>query len=82
MLFSNPHTLPAEPGGRSARENLMIKLSRDGGATWPISRTLDPGRSAYSDLTVLPDGTVICLYEAATGIVAARFNLEWVTAAP
>lgn len=82
MLFSNPHTQPTEPGGRSARENLVIKLSRDGGVTWPVSRTLDPGRSAYSDLAVLPNGTVLCLYEAASGIVAARFNLEWLTGSP
>jgi hypothetical protein len=28
---------------------------------------------------VLPDGTVLCLYEADTSIDCARFNLEWVT---
>ena len=82
LLFSNPHTLPAEPGGKSARENLSIKLSRDDGKTWPVSRTLDAGPSAYSDLAVLPDGTVLCLYEKASDIVAARFGLDWVVAQP
>ena len=82
LLFSNPHTQPTEPGGKSARENLSIKLSRDDGKTWPVNKTLDAGPSAYSDLAVLPDGTVVCLYEKASDIVAARFNLEWLTGAP
>ncbi len=82
LLFSNPHTLPATPGGKSARENLSIKLSRDNGQTWPVNRTLDAGPSAYSDLVVLADGTVVCLYEKGSDIDAARFNLAWLTGAP
>ncbi|MEI6466374.1 MAG: sialidase family protein, partial [Verrucomicrobiota bacterium] len=77
-----PHTLPATPGGKSARENLSIKLSRDNGQTWPVNRTLDAGPSAYSDLVVLADGTVVCLYEKGSDIAAARFNLAWLTGAP
>jgi sialidase-1 len=86
LLFSNPHTLALDkigkeiPAGRGKRENLSIKLSRDDGKTWPVNKVLDPGKAAYSDLAVLPDGTVLCLYEADTNIVCARFNLEWVTA--
>ena len=53
---------------------------RDDGKTWPINKTLDAGPSAYSDLAVLPDGTVLCLYEGKADIVVARFNLEWITA--
>lgn len=67
------------PAGRGKREN-SIKLSRDDGKTWPVNKTLDPGKAAYSDLDVLPDGTVLCLYERADVIGCARFNLEWVTA--
>ena len=77
LLFSNPHTLPATPGGKSTRENLSIKLSRDDGRTWPVNRTLDAGPSAYSDLAVLPDGRVLCLYEARNDIRIARFDLAW-----
>ena len=33
-----------------------------------------------ADLAVLPDGTVLCLYEGKADIVVARFNLEWITA--
>jgi sialidase-1 len=85
LLFSNPHTLPRDaagkevPGGRGLRENLTIKMSKDDGNTWTVSRTLDSGKAAYSDLAVLPDGTVLCLYEAGNDIVATRFNLEWLT---
>ena len=85
FIFSNPHTLKLDkdgkevPAGRGKRENLSIKLSRDDGKTWPVNKVLDPGKAAYSDLAVLPDGTVLCLYEADTNIVCARFNLEWIT---
>jgi sialidase-1 len=85
LLFSNPHTLGRAkdgqeiPAGRGKRENLCIKLSRDHGQTWPINKVLDPGKAAYSDLAILPDGTVLCLYEADTSIDCARFNLEWLT---
>jgi len=83
LLFSNPHTLPldkegnAVPAGKGKRENLCIKLSRDDGKTWPVNKVLDPGKAAYSDLAVLPDGTVLCLFERADSIDCARFNLEW-----
>jgi sialidase-1 len=85
LLFSCPYTLALDkegrpvPAGRGKRENLCIKLSRDDGKTWPVNKVLDPGKAAYSDLAVLPDGTVLCLYEADTSIDCARFNLEWVT---
>jgi len=84
LIFSNPHTLPMDkdgkemPRGKGKRENLSIKLSRDDGKTWPVSKTLESGPSAYSDLAVLPDGTVLCLYEGEKKIVVARFDLEWI----
>lgn len=86
LVYSNPHTLKLDadgketPAGRGKRENLSIKLSRDEGKTWPVSKTLDAGPSAYSDLAVLPDGTVLCLWETKNDIQCARFNLEWITA--
>ena len=88
QLYSAPHTLGRDaagkeiPVGRGKRENLSIKLSRDDGKTWSVNKTLDAGPSAYSDLAVLPDGTVLCLYEKNSDIVAARFNLEWLAGAP
>ncbi len=85
LVFSNPHSLELDkkgkekPAGRGKRKNLSIKLSHDDGKSWPVSKTLDAGPSAYSDLAVLPDGTVLCLYEADQSMVCARFNLEWIT---
>jgi sialidase-1 len=83
LVFSNPHRLGLNargepvPAGRGKRENLSIKLSRDDGRTWPINKTLEAGPSAYSDLAVLPDGTILCLYEGGRKIVLARFGIDW-----
>jgi sialidase-1 len=40
----------------TARTNLTLRLSHDGGITWPEVKLLYPGVSAYSALTTLPDG--------------------------
>lgn len=91
LLFSNPNITNRE---NQKRENVTVKASKDGGKTWPISRLLRPGPSAYSDLAVLPDGTIFCFYESGTPegdlkhkrpwayaqLTLARFNLEWLTA--
>jgi len=85
LIFSNPHSLGLDksgkeiPAGRGKRQNLSIKLSRDDGQTWPISKTIEKGASAYSDLAVLEDGTVLCLFEGDSTIVCARFKLDWLT---
>jgi len=74
ILFSNPDSrLP------HVRRNLSIKLSYDEGETWPVSKTLEPDISGYSDLTVGSDGTIYCIYETDRNICVARFNLEWLT---
>ena len=97
LLFSGPDSLGGaavqpKPGKRRDRRNLSVKLSRDNGLTWPVSRVLEPGPSAYSDLAVLPDGTMLCIFErgrdAPAGeksfpyarISLARFNLPWLLA--
>ena len=73
------------------RKNLSIKLSYDEGQTWPVNKPLEPGYSAYSDMAVAPDGTILCLYERGRNspddkkptsyshLTVARFNLEWLT---
>ena len=57
-------------------------MSFDEGATWPVAKVLEPGFSAYSDLAVLPDGTILCLYETGAArkygaLTLARFSLDW-----
>jgi sialidase-1 len=94
LLFANPDTLEprpkqkATPGRGRTRKNVSVKLSYDEGKTWPVSKTLEPGLSGYSDLAVGRDGSIFCLYESSstdgaifsTGQLAlARFNLEWLT---
>lgn len=95
LLFSNPHNLErsdgkSRPGGNRDRKNLTVKLSNDDGKTWPVSRSREPGASAYSDLAVLPNGDVLCLYERGkkgdiakpdkvAALTVARFNLAWLT---
>ena len=85
LLFSNPHTLPLNedgaeiPGGKGKRENLSLKISRDDGRTWPVTKTLHAGPSAYSDLAALPDGTILCLFEAGESIDCLRISPDWIT---
>ncbi len=67
------------PGKGAPRKNLSIQLSQDSGETWSAPKTLEKGSSAYSDLVVLPDQTVVCLFEAGESIFSARFSLDWVS---
>lgn len=62
------------------RKNLTVRLSEDNGKTWPISKTLDPGTVSYSDIAVLPDNSILILYETGKGkpVYCIRTNLEWI----
>ena len=76
ILFSNPAS--------TKREKMTVRLSRDEGKTWPHGKELHAGPAAYSCLTVLPDGTIGCLYERGSKspyeeITFARFDREWLT---
>ena len=51
------------PGSTSTRENVTVYLSSDGGQTWPISRQVYNGYSAYSALEVLDNGTIGIIVE-------------------
>lgn len=57
LLFLNP----AHP---EKRENMTLRISQDEGASWPGSLVLHEGPSAYSDMTRLSNGNLVCLYEA------------------
>ena len=82
--FRRNRLLFVNPANNSRRVNMTVRLSYDEGKTWPISKVIDPGPSAYSCLTVLKDGTIGLLYEngrksAYEKLTFARFNLEWLT---
>ena len=84
LLFSNP-------ASKTDRVKMTVRLSYDEGKTWPVSKLLHAGPSAYSSLAVLPDLSVGCLYER-NGVTEssekspyetltfARFTLDWLTA--
>jgi Neuraminidase (sialidase) len=71
MLFANP--------AGAKREKLTVRLSDDGGKTWPVARVIHEGSAAYCDLAALGDGTILCLYERQeySRITLARFDLAW-----
>ena len=91
LLFVNPDNL-ARADGKDTRSkdrvNLTVRLSYDEGAHWTVKRVIEPGATGYSDLAVMPDGSVLCLYEVVVpgadgkprhDEMLARFNLEWLT---
>ena len=91
ILFSNPDNLTRadgkeEPGKNRDRKNVSVKLSYDEGQTWSVTKPVETGWSAYSDLAVTKSGTILCFYGrgekagfAGDRLTVARFNLEWLT---
>ena len=45
------------------RQTLTLRKSTDGGNTWSRGTVIHAGLAAYSDLTLLPDRRVACLFE-------------------
>ncbi|HOW66723.1 MAG TPA: exo-alpha-sialidase [Candidatus Paceibacterota bacterium] len=77
LLFANP-------GSSSSRADMTVRMSEDEGQTWTISRRIDTRPAAYSDLTLLADGTVGLLYETGDSgpyetLTFVRFHLDWLT---
>ena len=77
LLFSNP-------SDREQRRNMTVHMSYDEGKTWPVSKVIYTGPSAYSCLTILKDGTIGLLYENGENspyerITFARFDLQWLS---
>ncbi len=80
------HSVP----NSSIRENVSVFLSYDEAQTWPVKKTIYKGPSAYSALTVLPDGQIGCFVEEGKwdsnmagpdgfNLAFYRFPLEWLT---
>ena len=74
LLFSNP-------ADRDQRIKMTVRLSYDEGKSWPVAKELYAGSSQYSDLAVLPDSTILCLFERdqLRKLTLWRFSLEWLT---
>ncbi|MBN1341425.1 MAG: exo-alpha-sialidase [Phycisphaerae bacterium] len=79
VLFANPAS--------TKRERMTVRISDDEARTWSTGRLLHRGPAAYSDLCVLPDRTIGCLYERGgkspyEKITFARFDLRWISGNP
>lgn len=74
LLFANAKSA-------KRRENLTVRLSYDEGQTWTEGKTIYPGPSAYSTLTVLENGDIGVFFEKDdyTENVFVRFSLAWLT---
>lgn len=74
------HTIPSNS---SSRKNVSVLISYDEGATWTVNKTIYLGASAYSSITVLPDGTLGMFYENGEyetyQMYFVRFSLQWLT---
>jgi sialidase-1 len=86
IVFSNPANKAKRVPGRhlpEGRANMTVRLSLDDGQTWPFSRELYAGPSAYSCLVTLRDGRIGCLFEIgekSEKVVLDSFTLGWVKA--
>ena len=78
VLFSNP-------ADEKTRVKGTIRLSEDGGKTWPYSKVIEEGYYGYSCLTVLKNGEIGVLYELVydysdwnkMDIRFGTFTLDW-----
>jgi sialidase-1 len=75
LIFSNP----AVPRGRN---HVTVRLSEDDGKTWPFSRLIYEGSSAYTSLAALPSREIGLLYERDDykSITFAHFPPDWIKA--
>jgi sialidase-1 len=74
IAFSNP-------ASTDSRSNMTVRISYDKGKTWKLKNVLHEGPAAYSNLVVLPNSNLACLYEAGIksayeGIVFEELNFK------
>lgn len=78
ILFANPVTT------EEVRKNMTLRISYNQCSTWSAGKVLWPGPAAYSDLTIAPNMSILCLYERGPdhpyqSLMLARLDLEWLT---
>jgi sialidase-1 len=74
LLFAN-----AKMG--NGRKNMTVRISYDEGKTWSEGKTIYPGSSAYSCLTILKNGDIGLFFEKEeyTENPFLSFSLKWLT---
>jgi sialidase-1 len=80
----NPNIiLISQPADFKKRRDLTIRGSNDEGKSWTMAKLLQDGPASYSDLAMLPDKTIVCLYGNGSkgnmpeNVVLACFNFKW-----
>ncbi|NWK54772.1 exo-alpha-sialidase [Verrucomicrobiaceae bacterium N1E253] len=53
----------SNPGTRNGRNGMTIRISDDGGQSWPLAKTILNTSSAYSDISLTKDGDIAILFE-------------------
>ncbi len=69
LVFCNPATTEEN------RRRLALNVSRDQSRTWAEARVLREGPAGYSDLALLPDDTIVCVYEAGEEMYRERMEI-------
>lgn len=74
LLFANAKS-------KKHRVNLTVRISYDEGQSWTEGKTIYPGGSAYSSLTVLENGQIGLFFEKDfyTENTFVSFSLDWLT---
>ena len=74
LLFSNAKM-------KKGRKNMTVRISYDEGKTWSEGKTIYPGGSAYSSLTVLKNGDIGLFFEkdGYSENTFVSFSLKWLT---
>lgn len=80
----NPNViLVSQPADPKKRKDLTIRMSTDEGRSWSVNKLLQEGGATYSDLAVLPDKSILCLYghggnqHMPETVSLVRFSLDW-----
>lgn len=88
-IFCQPNAVSLDPGTDTVafmnasqmlpfRGNGVLRISRDGGRTWPWSRTVNPGHHVYQSMAVLADGDLGLLWENEwQGLYFTRIPARW-----
>lgn len=62
--YRKPFLAFSNPASDISRSNMTVRISYNKGKTWKLKNVLHEGPAAYSNLVVLPNSKLACLYEA------------------
>ena len=82
--YEKNRLLHSIPNDAANRRNVSVFVSYDEGQTWPVKKSICPTGSAYSSLTILPDGTIGAYVEENydtdnMSLYFNNFSLDWLT---